>query len=249
MPCRLRACPVSIPALPRFFRSALPTAAVVVSLAGPATSEQLWSVHAFGVKVGELRVKMQETGSTYQGAGKFETTGLVGIVASIRFDAASNGRIGPDGYVPSRYEGHINTGKRVSETELLFSGGTPKEVSGKQDPAVPIQPTDLAGALDPMTLMWMTLRDLPAPPACTQDEKQFDGTRLARLRLTERIEDGAEITCAGSYDRLGGYTSEELAEMSRSPTSVTYRLEDGTWRASKVRLSSRHGPATLVRRR
>ncbi|MDO6483189.1 DUF3108 domain-containing protein [Shimia thalassica] len=248
MPCRTRACPASIPFLRRKSCRALLCAAVATVFAAPVSAEQLWSVHAFGLKVGELRVAMTESGGTFSGVGKFQTTGLVGVVASIHFDAASKGRIVGQSYVPATYDGHINTGKRVSETSLAFKNGIPHEISGKQDPAVPISDAMLKGAIDPMTLMWLTLRDQPDAPECSQDEKQFDGTRLARLHLTRKTTDGDKITCSGSYDRLGGYSAEELAEMSTSPASVTYQMQDGIWRSVGVKLRSRHGPATLVRR-
>lgn len=220
----------------------------------PAGADQLWSVHAFGIKVGEMRVTMAQGAGTYEGKGNFHTTGLAGILADIHFDVTAKGRVNGPKMRPKFYKGSINTGKRQSQTELDFSGAIPKKIAGADAPAVPIDPDSLRGAIDPMTMMWLILRDRDTPD-CTLAQTQFDGTRLTAIRLNRRELDGDDIICHGSYDRLGGYTQAELDEMSTSPLSITYR-KDGkasgntsgdTWRIVRVYVRTRHGPATLHR--
>lgn len=248
MPCYLRACPErNIPKARKYFR-ALRWAAAIVAISLPAQAEQLWSVHAFGFKVGELRVDMRETVQTYQGTGQFTTTGLAGILARIRFDVSAEGRVTSQSYQPAQYSGHIDTGKRISKTDLDFTGPVPKKTGGAQTSAVPIPPADLIGALDPMTMMWLSVQDRSAHDLCTQNRTQYDGTRLSRLTLTTRHDETVDkITCSGTYDRLGGYSPEELTEMSTSPASVMYRRSGDIWRAEQIRVRTRHGTATLIR--
>lgn len=210
-------------------------------------ADQLWSVHAFGLKVGELRVAMQEDAATYSGQSQFTTTGLVRVLARIRFDIRNSGRKENGDLSPRTYKGSIDTGRRQSRTELDFSGPVPRKTAGNDTPAVAIPDADLEGAVDPMTMMWLTIGDRSAP-LCEFERTQFDGTRLVAIRLTEQETTGSQITCQGIYDRLGGYTQEELDEITQSPLSITYEKQGETWRAVRVTLQSRHGPATLKRR-
>ena len=253
MPCPPLACPDQRARKSHFPVRALRCAAVLVgmTLTTPALAQdttQLWSVHALGVKVGELRVSFSQNGTHYDGSGLFQTTGMVRLLARIKFDVTSQGRITTTGYQPSQYKGHIDTGKRVSKTELAFAGGTVQKVSGSHPERVPIPAQALRGVIDPMTMMWQSLRDRQDTDLCTLDGTQYDGTRVAAIRMTTRQQDGADVTCVGSYDRLAGYTAQELAEMSTSPASVTYQKSGNLWRAIKVKVTTRHGTATLHRR-
>jgi len=209
---------------------------------------QKWSVHAFGFKVGELNVTGKQTRSAFSGNGTFHTTGLAGVLRRIRFTAQSKGTVKGAKIAPSRYSGFIDTGKRVSETTLTFSGTLPRKTAGAQTPATPISDKAKRGAVDPMTMMWLTLRDRKADKLCTLDQTQYDGTRLVRITLKSRQNGDDKVTCSGTYGRIGGYSAEELAELKTSPLSIVYTPEGDLWRASEVHLTSRHGKAKLFRR-
>lgn len=218
----------------------LPTASL-------ASETQLWSVHGFGLKVGELRITTTQTQATYAGSGQFQTTGLAGVLKRIRFRIAADGRVKQTRLLPKSYDGFIDTGRRVSETKLRFSNGLPKKIAGKQDPETPISDAAKRGALDPMSMMWHTVRDQSDATICTLDQTQFDGTRLVRITLTKRKGDAQSVTCSGTYDRIGGYSAEELAELKTSPLQITYQRVGDLWRAKEIRLTSRHGKAKLLR--
>lgn len=212
-----------------------------------AQAEQLWSVHAFGLKVGELRVSMAQEGGKYQGSSLFRTTGLAGIVRRIRFDIRAGGRHDQGRWQPQSYRGDIHTGRRQSRMTLDFSTPVPQASEGDDAPAVPIPDQALIGAVDPMTMTWLVLGQVRAEP-CLLDQTQFDGTRLTAIRFESREERDGELVCRGVYDRLGGYSAEELREITRSPLSVTYRRAENGWQARRLDIRTRHGPATLHRR-
>ncbi len=244
-----RMTPFCLPRPAHLLAPLLLCAAVGLPHAGQANSEtQKWSVHAFGFKVGELDVATQQTKSTFAGKGSFYTTGLAGALRRIRFTVQSQGAVRGSKIAPARYDGFIDTGKRVSETTLTFTGTVPRKTAGAQTPAAPITDTAKRGAVDPMTMMWLTLRDQDADQLCTLDQTQFDGTRLVRITLKSRQNGDGKVTCAGTYDRIGGYSAEELAELKTSPLSIVYTPEGDQWRASEVHLTSRHGKAKLFRR-
>ncbi|WP_280636563.1 DUF3108 domain-containing protein [Shimia sp. R10_1] len=223
-------------------------AQLCLSAAKADTTNQLWSVHAFGLKVGELTLEMDESAERYKGAGSFQTTGLAGVLRSIRFTVSGAGTRNGSDLKPAKYDGYINTGKRVSETSLVAKNDLLIKTKGAQSPATPIAPNRTKGALDPMSMMWLSLRDQTDATLCQIEQTQFDGTRLVRITLKTRQPDGDSVTCSGTYDRIGGYSDEELAELKTSPLSVTYSREGEFWRATEVRLTSRHGRAKLIRR-
>jgi len=244
-----RMTPFCLPRPAHLLLSLLLCAAVGMPQAGQANSEtQKWSVHAFGFKVGELDVAAQQTQSTFSGKGSFYTTGLAGALRRIRFTVQSQGAVRGSKITPARYDGYINTGKRVSETSLSFTGNLPRKTAGAQTPAAPISDQAKRGAIDPMTMMWLTLRNQKADKLCTLDQKQFDGTRLVRITLKSRQNGNGKVTCTGTYDRIGGYSADELAELKTSPLSIVYTPEGDLWRASEVHLTSSHGKAKLFRR-
>ncbi len=208
---------------------------------------QTWDVRAFGIKVGELNLNVRETPHSYAGSGRFQTTGLAGVLRRIRFSVSAQGQLQSSELRPRTYKGSINTGRRISETTLAFEGDLPRKVAGAQAPKQPIAQADLRGALDPMSMMWTTLRDQTDATLCQIEQTQFDGTRLVRITLKDRTSTSDQVTCAGTYDRIGGYSSEELAEMTTSPVSITYRREGTVWRAVGLAMTTRHGKATMLR--
>lgn len=251
MPRPPRLCPARVWRLRRFLPRTLRCAAALTGIltgATPALAEpQAWSVYAFGLPVGELRLAVSEAAGRYTGTGAFQTTGLAGVLKRIRFTVSARGRVGEDGYAPSVYEGFIDTGRRLSETRLEFAAGLPVKTAGAQAPATPIAVSDMRGAQDPMTVMWQVLRDQSDQTLCRFSQNQFDGTRLVRISLTTREQTGDSVTCSGTYDRIGGYSPEELAEMAISPLSVTYTRTGDAWRATGIRVRTRHGTARLRR--
>lgn len=256
MPRRHRDCPARPAALHvKSTLSCLAFLFCVTMSVGAQTAEaepQSWSVHAFGFKVGELQLDVRETQSHYTGSGKFQTTGLVGVLRRIRLSVTAQGVLASHALKPSAYDGLIDTGRRVSETRLEFASGLPRKVKGAQAPATPIAKTALRGALDPMSMMWTTLRDQSPVTLCTISQTQFDGTRLVRITLKTRTDhsngDANTVTCSGTYDRIGGYSIAELTELKTSPLSVTYLRQGDIWQARSIRLTSRHGKAVLYRR-
>ena len=159
-----RMTPFCLPRPAHLLASLLLCAAVGLPHAGQANTEtQKWSVHAFGFKVGELDVAAQQTQITFAGKGSFTTTGLAGALRRIRFTVQSQGAVRGSNIAPTRYDGFIDTGKRVSETTLTFTGTLPRKTAGAQTPAAPISDKAKRGAVDPMTMMWLTPREQDAP--------------------------------------------------------------------------------------
>lgn len=247
MPRTHRTCPARSPSLRQLARGA--TLSVLLGLPGAsiANEAQLWSVHAFGLKVGELKVETKSTSVSYSGSGVFKTTGLAGALRRIRFSIFANGRTNGARLFPAAYDGFIDTGRRISETKLRFRGDVPIKTAGDQAPETPIKDAAKRGALDPMTMMLLSIRNQTDATLCSINQTQYDGTRLVRITLQTRTSAGNEVICLGTYDRIGGYSAEELDELKTSPLSITYTRAGDIWRATEIQLTSRHGKAKLRR--
>ncbi|WP_353315122.1 DUF3108 domain-containing protein [Shimia sp. NS0008-38b] len=248
MPRSAPSCPAQPPILRVGLTVLLLCAASFWSVPTQAEEQnQLWSVHAFGLKVGELHLSATQTANSYSGTSNFKTTGLAGVLRRVRFTISGAGVLRQGTMQPRTYDGAIDTGKRVSQTSLRRQNGVLVKTQGAQDPEVPIPAAATKGAFDPLSMMWLTLRDQSETSLCQITQTQFDGTRLVRITLRTRHNDADLVTCSGKYDRIGGYSAEELAELKTSPLSITYRKEGAVWRAQEVRLTSRHGKAKVIR--
>lgn len=247
MPRPLRTCPARQPNLRHLVQGAALCLLLGLPTTAKASEAQLWSVHAFGLKVGELSVTSVETKTTYKGQGAFKTTGLAGVLRRIRFSISASGKFNGPRLLPAAYDGFIDTGKRVSETKLRFKGTLPVKTAGDQEPETPITDAAKRGALDPMSMMFLTIRDQTDATLCSVNQTQYDGTRLVRITLQTRSGDANQVTCSGTYDRIGGYSAAELAELKTSPLSITYTRDGDLWRATQIQLTSRHGKAKLRR--
>ncbi len=186
--------------------------------------------------------------ATYRGSGLFRTVGLADLLRHVAFSVSGDGRVRNGRLLPERYRGRINTGRRESETELAMSGTLPRKVAGNGEPAVPIPPPILKGSRDPFAILAEILLDRDGETPCTFQEKVFDGTRVAEITLMTEDRDGDVVVCSGSYTRIGGYSQDELDEMTVSPISVTYSGQSGAWRAERIDAVTRQGKATLIRR-
>ncbi|WP_243612509.1 DUF3108 domain-containing protein [Shimia aestuarii] len=241
MPCAPAQCPPRHAPLRRF------CALLAFLLAPlPGHAEQLWFVETLGLKVGEFRLAVTETETRYAGRAVFRTTGLADLLAGVRVDLSTTGIRGNTHPRPHIYQGDIHTGRRQARAEVDFSTTPPRVLQSLAPPASPITPAALAETIDPLTLLWLTLRDQKTVP-CPPQRRHFDGTRVASVDFPRQTRTDRTITCHGTYRRLFGYSAEELSERQSAPLSVTYQRNGLFWRATRLTLKARHGRATLIR--
>lgn len=105
-----------------------------------------------------------------------------------------------------------------------------------------------AGRMDPVSALWIGLRDRPAGADCAMDVRLFDGVKEQRVRLAETARDANSVTCAGQMERLAGYTRAELAEATHFPLSVTFVFDGERLRADRAVVGTIHGRVVLLRR-
>ncbi|MEY8843194.1 DUF3108 domain-containing protein [Cribrihabitans sp. XS_ASV171] len=209
-----------------------------------------YAVRALGVTVGQLQVSGRVTESAFAVKAQFTTSGLVGAVKGIRFVMESHGARRGERFIPSRYSEDMDTGSRESRVQLVWKGGVARASGSEVGDRGPYAVTDAQqrGAVDPLTAMFMVLRDQPRDGLCRMSQRIYDGERLTEIALTGRSEEGETVTCTGLYRRVAGYSPQKLAEKSRFPLTVTYAPAGDLMQMVSVRADTTYGPATIVRR-
>jgi len=207
-----------------------------------------FDVSLLGLRAGVIEIAANVTETAYAARSRFHTAGLVGMFKSLRADISVQGRIRDDMLRPYDYSEAIDDGYRVTNVEVRFEPGYPRLVSGDTGSSAPAADASrLDGAIDPLTLLYVALRDQPRDEVCRFQADVFDGHRHAVITLTDRQETGDGITCNGSYRRVSGYTDGERSNR-RVAISVLYRPAGDVMRADRVAFDTRLGPAVMNRR-
>ncbi len=227
--------------------------ALAASLPAPAArsaERMIFDIYVLGLKAGELEIASALGQSRYALAGRLESTGLIGAIRRVRYGAETQGRARRGSFVPELYSETTVTEDRRNSARMAYRNGVP-QVKSYSPPRAPdpedVDPATQAGALDPLTALFVALRDAPQSQACRTSERLFDGRRATRLNI-EPVP-GDPLRCRGLYRRVAGYDAEELAERRDFPFEM--RLEpngNGTLRVAEIEARSIYGRARLVRR-
>jgi hypothetical protein len=235
---------------------ALAAALATLVPAAPAVAEAehrgSFDVVFRGIVAGRATFHANENTRSYALAGRLQSTGLLRVIADIRYDAQVQGTRAGDRFAPRQYREEARISQRTQEAEMVWRRGIPvvELVAPPKDP----EPTDLdpatqRGTVDPLTALWAVLRDVPPGEACDVSNDVFDGRRRSRLRLHSPAKNGDAVVCTGEYRRVAGFADWEMKERVSFPFSV--RMEpngDGLLRVSEVTVDSTYGPVRLVRR-
>ncbi|MEL7281602.1 MAG: DUF3108 domain-containing protein [Pseudomonadota bacterium] len=227
-------------------------AALMVCVAVPSLAEQSsmsFDVRLLGARVGIFSIAANESRGGYSARSKFTTVGLVGALKRMEADVTVQGRVAGGRMMPVNYNEAIDDGTRVTDVVVKFAPGLPRLVSGDTgSKAAPATGSALSGALDPLTGVYVLLKDQdPSDVTCKFSANIYDGHRLARIDLIRAETRGDGKTCHGTYRRVSGYSSSE----SRSkvvPLAIDYVPHDDRLRAAQVRVETRYGPAVVKRR-
>ncbi|MEX0283751.1 MAG: DUF3108 domain-containing protein [Paracoccaceae bacterium] len=209
-----------------------------------------YSVHALGVKVGDMALVGSVTPNKYAVSSQFVTSGLVATVAGVRFLLSSSGARKGAVFSPRRYEEDMDTGRRQSRVKLRWSGGVAK-ASGSEigDPGpYAVTAAQQRGAVDPLTAMFMAIRDQSPAEVCKLQQKIYDGERLTQITLTNRRDQGGRVICSGTFRRVAGYSPEDLRERGQFGLTVTYEPAGELLRAIRVEADTIYGKARIQRK-
>jgi len=205
-----------------------------------------------GISAGRLTVAGAQEGNRYTVSGRLESTGIAAMLRKFLYTAQASGTITNGRYAPSRYSEDANTGKRQSRNSMQFRAGVPVQVVA--EPAREPRPYDVApatmrGAVDPVTALYATLRDVDAGSECASNQHMFDGRRATQIALSKPQKQGDRVTCTGEYRRVAGFSPEDMAEKTHFPFTLTYApAEQGRMRVIEVSTDTLYGKALMKRR-
>jgi len=207
-------------------------AALTVLLATPASGESaqaIFGVRLYGAPVGQMVIAKNADGPAYAAKGEFRTTGLVGLLARVRFTMTAHGVGTMPNLRPNTYEEDVDTGYRTSAVRVGFTASDRR--------------------IDPLTGLIAALIDRDARMGCTFDGHTFDGKRAMQVRIRPTagsLED--DLTCVGHLTRLSGYTDDEMADAVSFPFSIRFQRVGDNLVAKRADIDTIHGKVALLRR-
>jgi hypothetical protein len=212
----------------------------------------IFDIYLRGVKAAQLAYSAVEDGGRYSAAAKLQTTGLLGWLRTVSYEAQAQGRIRGHDLVPSRYdERRINDDDERS-AQMVYRGGVPQgRVFDPPQPARPddIDPATQGGTLDVMSAIYSVFREKPRDKVCAVDEYLFDGRRRTRIAAGNPRAEGDTIVCDATYRRLAGFSDADMSERQVFPFRLIYEENgNGTWHVTRVEMDTTYGKGSMVRR-
>ncbi|HQY43572.1 MAG TPA: DUF3108 domain-containing protein [Paracoccaceae bacterium] len=227
-----------------------------LTLGLPAAADQkdaaVFDISIRGITAATLSISGAVKGKSYAASGVLKSSGVLGMLKRIRYDASVNGTLTGGRFTPARYLEKADTGKRQSEAVMTYRRGVPqvKSYSPPRPPAKgDIDPATQGGTVDPLTALYAVLRDVPATEACKLKVFLFDGRRRSQVVLSAPKADGETISCRGEYRRLEGFSPEDMAEKSRFAFALTYAPADhGMVHVTEISMDTIYGKGRMIRR-
>lgn len=238
----------------KLLSAALAASILSMPVAGLAetASKGAFDVYVRGIKAGRLAFSGIENGTFYSAVGHVESTGLLAAVVKVRYDARSKGRMNGSSFIPASYFEKTTGSRRNNESVMEYRSGVPqvKKYTPPRDPKPwDVPPKTQAGTLDPMTVLYTALKDVPLSAVCNVNVRMYDGKRASTVKLSDREPNGEGYSCNGEYRRIQGWHPKELEKKSRFPFRLTYaKVGDDLYRVTHVTIDTVAGRATLKRR-
>lgn len=214
-----------------------------------ATQAQ-FNVAVLGAKVGVFQLVGALDRRRYTAAAQFDTTGLVGSLRNLRFTMKATGRRSQGHLRPTQYTEDIDAGRRSVMARLDYVGGVPV-LSGEKlgsDNSPYLDPETQRDTIDPLSALFLVMRDQPAADICTLNQAMFDGVRRTQITMETDSRRADFVSCTATFRRLAGYTAEQLDAGRAVDISLRYRIRGDLAELQAVRFGSAYGPVTLNRR-
>ncbi len=206
-----------------------------------------------GIPAARIDFSASQQGDTYTVTAGFASTGLLALMRRVQFTTRAEGVIRDTLPRPTRYEARAEAGRRSGEMVMDYADGIPQvrvDLPPREPADWQIDAASQGGTMDPISALYITLRDVAPGTECNHSFRMFDGRRATELTVgpSRAGEDGA-VTCTGEYRRIAGYPPEDMEERTRFPFTLTLTpTENGLLRVTEVEMDSLIGKARLLRR-
>ena len=228
--------------------------ALALGLGGQAAADQgvVFDVSSGLFSLGALQLSAEESGSTYTARLRMKGGGLAGALVKFAFDGAAKGQVNGERMpVSQAYDGTRELRDDARRTRMSFKGG--RVTARNLDPDKPSRPYDvdisgLRGVMDPVSAAYTLLVDQPVGKACGRRLDVFDGSRLFRISVGARQQNGEGWRCSGEYLRVAGYSPKQMQKKRRYAFTLYYTEQGGMMRLQEFRTDSIVGDAVAKRR-
>ncbi|MFC3060463.1 DUF3108 domain-containing protein [Paenirhodobacter populi] len=211
--------------LRRFALSALLAAFCAQGARADQTDRIVFDFSLRGITAGQLAINGEIKGNTYSASGVLKTSGFLGAIRTLRYDAQVSGRYAQGRFTPSRMDETAQRGNERVEYVMLYRNGVPAGVT-RNPPRQPresdVDPAAQGGTIDPLTALYAVLRDVDRGEACRFSAYMFDGSKRSQVTLSEPVAAGNGVRCSGEYRRIAGFSEREMREKPRFPFTLTY---------------------------
>lgn len=219
------------------------------ALAEAGKTAAQFSVRLGGIGVGVFWIDGSTSRRAYTTTAGFRSTGLIGEFAKVRVGFTARGQIRNGQFYPDAYSEEVVTSRRRTALSMTYRNGVPTVRGEKEDDASnPVDAATQKDTLDPLTGVFVMLRDQPRDGVCQIDRFAFDGERSTRVDMTTLSREGDDLLCRGQFRRLDGYSDTERRRSGVVDVSVRYRVVEDTAIAVEARFSSLRGSLRLTRR-
>lgn len=223
-----------------------------VSAASSENDSLTYEIYVYGFKLGVLRVELAQTDTRYAAAGRVTTTGLMAKIAKFEFDGKVKGYRKNSEYWPDAFSATIFRKTSESTVRMTYRDRIPNVLEHSPQRAAretDVNPAEQKGAVDLISSAYMILRDVPREQLCDKSVQIFDGRRRSQIRQEKPKVTGDTARCRGYYQRLAGFSANEMAEQTTFPFMLFYEMQkDGNYRLISIETDSVVGSAKMVRR-
>lgn len=205
------------------------------------------NVAVAGVVIGRMALAARSDGRSYGTSAIIVDSGVVGWFADFRYEASVSGWIRGERFEPVAYSERIDGSSEVQQTSISYENGLPSKIEMAVPEPDAADPAEQGGTLDPLTAFYILTRDAPDGELCGVSFHMFDGARRSRVDLGTPQLEGGKLVCEAEYERIEGWTEEEMDERSVFPFEVSYSPLDE--RPGWFRLSELTAPTSFGRLR
>jgi len=219
----------------------------VIATAQDVTDKKYYSVSISGFPIGRVQYDATTGDGLYQVQGFLGSSGFFGFFIGTRYSGAVIGEARGADLRPEVFRGRFEARGKFAQVDMNYVKGIPDAVTHQPERsalATDIPLTRAADALDPISALYLLLRDVDASGVCKLDVPIFDGVRLSRVTLGQGKAVDDIVRCEGVYARVGGFSDAQLEERTDYPFLLEYgQAADGKWRVTQFLATTDFGVA------
>lgn len=195
---------------------------MLVSAAAPSTAESfdyLFDIRLGIAKIGEMRITGKDEAAQYSTTGKLYTTGLAGAVYDLEYTYSAKGNsTNPWHVLPLQYAAEIHENGYDRTVNIRYSGDRIAAITTDPSSPEPANMNSQHGTVDPMTLIYLLVRPVPAESVCGGSYELYDGaTRFTVTYVNARRFNDGRVECDVDYAGQSGNAGVSVSGITYVP--------------------------------